>query len=47
MSDAATIAEIVAGHANWTPDAVAISTIDGMILTWRQLASVLAAAEVG
>ena len=44
MSNATTIAEIVAEHANGTPDAVAISTIDGMILTWRQLAALLASA---
>jgi acyl-CoA synthetase (AMP-forming)/AMP-acid ligase II len=44
MSDAATIAEIVVGHANCTPNAVAISTVDGMTLTWRQLASLLGAA---
>jgi acyl-CoA synthetase (AMP-forming)/AMP-acid ligase II/aryl carrier-like protein len=44
MSDAITIAEIVSGHAHHTPDAVAIATIDGMTLTWRQLASLLAAA---
>jgi acyl-CoA synthetase (AMP-forming)/AMP-acid ligase II len=44
MSGSSTITEIVAGHANRTPDAVAISTVDGMLLTWRQLASLLAAA---
>ncbi len=44
MSDAATIAALVGGHASRTPDAVAISTIDGMIMTWKQLASLLAAA---
>jgi acyl-CoA synthetase (AMP-forming)/AMP-acid ligase II len=44
MSDGATIAALVAGHASRTPEAVAISTIDGMILTWRQLAALLAAA---
>jgi acyl-CoA synthetase (AMP-forming)/AMP-acid ligase II/aryl carrier-like protein len=43
MSDA-TIAETVTGHANRIPDAVAIATIDGMALTWRQLASLLDAA---
>ncbi len=45
MSDATTIAETVAQHAGCTPDAVAISTIDGMTLTWRQLAALLAAAS--
>ncbi len=44
QSNAATIADVVAGHATQSPDAVAISTIDGMTLTWRQLASLLAAA---
>jgi oxalate---CoA ligase len=44
MSDAATIAALVGGHASRAPNAVAISTIDGMVMTWKQLASLLAAA---
>jgi acyl-CoA synthetase (AMP-forming)/AMP-acid ligase II/aryl carrier-like protein len=44
MSDTKTIAEMIAGHTYSTPDATAIATIDGMTLTWKQLASVIAAA---
>jgi acyl-CoA synthetase (AMP-forming)/AMP-acid ligase II/aryl carrier-like protein len=44
MTDAATISAIVAEHASGRPDAVAIATIDGMTLTWRQLGSLVAAA---